>query len=761
MSNTTTISEWTKEEIESLLCLDEPDQRTVLDSLSSQERESLASAISGHHRSQQLERVKGASLNDRRAQSARINKQRRIEGSTVEIPDLTESDRKTRQKLEADSEAWIWTMCGPKSGIREPFTRKFTSQQCEMIGAFEQTLRDGGDEMILASRGEGKTSYLRCMVWKTIAQGDCDFIAFIGATGPDACNSADAIKDMMARSEPFLRYYPEIAVPAIAVGGTPQLAKHMRATGSRYDDPSKTFSQYPISFEWTAESINMPDVPGSPSAGAMLRFRGADSPIRGLNIFGKRPKVVAIDDLDTPDTTNNIDVAKKIIDRVNLDIGGLGSQDKPLARLMLATLPKSGIGVAHHFAETGYPFVVKRFKYMLERPHRFDLWMEYVKRRQKGKIDGDKYGRAAHRFYLDNRKAMDAGAVVSNSHRFKPQRLPDGSQLQVSAVQNYFDEWADKGEMFCRCELDNETIENEDLIESKLELGHVMSSETERPRGFADPSTELIVRGIDVRKVELHFATMASDASRPHRVIDYNVKAHGTSETTVEQAEQLIYEGLCRLADEWKTEGYPDTSGGVHFADLTLIDKGWFGSWSEDGERKTWAAQPVERFCMQRGLRKFLPAKGAPNYRSPAPSDDVIIGDNWHMNRGAGAERACTEVVWNAEHWHSLVEGLFMQPGGDPAGFELFQSEPGLWVNHKRLAEHIRAGSEDLADLRKRATKTRKAKYRRDHFWDAFAMMLVARSVEQWFRENLSSQRRKVTTGQPVSAADYEEIGAR
>lgn len=193
-----------------------------------------------------------------------------------------------------------------------------------MIGAFEQTLRDGGDELILASRGEGKTSYLRCMVWKTIASGLSDFIAFIGATGPDACNSADAIKDMMARSEPFLRYYPEIAVPAIAVGGTPQLAKHMRATGMRFDDPLKTFSQYPISFEWTAESINMPDVPGSPSAGAMLRFRGADSPIRGLNIFGKRPKVVAIDDLDTPDTTNNSDVAKKIIDRVNLDIGGLG-----------------------------------------------------------------------------------------------------------------------------------------------------------------------------------------------------------------------------------------------------------------------------------------------------------------------------------------------------------------------------------------------------------------------------------------------------
>lgn len=734
MSNTTTTLEWTKDEIESLFCLETEQQQLVISQLTQEERASLASAINGHRRNQQLEKTKGASLSDRREQSARINKQKRIEGSTVDIPDLTTDERRKRLKLEADSEAWIWEMCGPKSGIREPFTRKFTSQQCEMIGAFEQTLRDGGDELILASRGEGKTSYLRCMVWKTIACGLSDFIAFIGATGPDACNSADAIKDMMARSEPFLRYYPEIAVPAIAVGGTPQLAKHMRATGSRYDDPSKMFNQYPISFEWTSESINMPDVPGSPSAGAMLRFRGADSPIRGLNIFGKRPKVVAIDDLDTPDTTNNSDVAKKIIDRVNLDIGGLGGQDKSLARIMLATLPKSGVGVAHHFADAGFPFVVKRFKYLLEKPHRFDLWMQYVKVRQKGKIDGDKYGRQAHQFYIGNRQAMDAGAVVSNPQRFKPQLLPDGTQLQVSAIQNYFDEWADKGEMFCRCELDNETITNEDLIESKLELGHVMASESERPRKFTEPSTSMIVRGVDVRKIELHFSTMASDELRRHRVIDYDVRSHGTSETTVEQAEHLVYVGLCKLDDEWRESGYSDGQG-EHFADLTLIDKGWLGSWTEDGEQKTWAAQPVEKFCIEKGLRKYLPAKGQPAYRQPEASREVILGDNWHINRGRGKNRECSEVIWSAEHWHSLVEGLFMVSESDPHAFELFKSEPGLWTNHKRLAEHIREGAEELAELRKKATKTRKAKYRRDHFWDSFAMMLVARSVEMKLRE--------------------------
>ena len=70
---------------------------------------------------------------------------------------------------------------------------------------------------------------------------------------------------------------------------------------------------------------------------------------------------------------------------------------------------------------------------------------------------------------------------------------------------------------------------------------------------------------------------------------------------------------------------------------------------------KTWINQPVELFCTKMGLRNWLPAKGAPNYRSPKPGRGVIIGDNWHINRGAGAERRCDEVIWNAAHWHALV----------------------------------------------------------------------------------------------------------
>jgi hypothetical protein len=258
----------------------------------------------------------------------------------------------------------------------------------------------------------------------------------------------------------------------------------------------------------------------------------------------------------------------------------------------------------------------------------------------------------------------------------------------------------------------------------------------------------MIVRGVDVRKIELHFAAMATDDEKRHRVIDYNVVSHGTSETTVEQAEDLIYQGLCKLADEWGDAGYQDTNGGRHSCDLTLIDKGWAGNWREDGEVKTWASQPVERFCVEYGIRRWLPAKGQPNYRAPAPDRDVIIGDNWHINKGKGRERICSEVIWNADHWHALVEGLFLLADDEEHAFELFQSEPGVWINHKRLAEHIREGAEELALSKRKATKSRKPKYRRDHWWDSFAMMLVARSVEDRLRELEAKKRQPMTLAQ-------------
>lgn len=271
----------------------------------------------------------------------------------------------------------------------------------------------------------------------------------------------------------------------------------------------------------------------------------------------------------------------------------------------------------------------------------------------------------------------------------------------------------------------------------------------------------MIVRAIDIRKTEMHWTCLSTDEHVRNRIFDYDVRTHegASQETTVEQAEELIYLALHNRADEWES-GYQDTAGGTHGCDLTLVDKGWKGSWNtEDGEDKSWASQPVERFCIERGLRRYMPAKGAAGYRSPAPAKGVYIGDHWHINTGKGAERACDELIWDVSYYRSLVEDLFMigsQPmdDSDPMAielaeqraldrYELFIAEGGHWSNHKRFAEHIREGAQELSELRRTNSRKRKRRRRRDHWWDAMCQAMVAKSVETFIREKVRTKKPK------------------
>ena len=346
-------------------------------------------------------------------------------------------------------------------------------------------------------------------------------------------------------------------------------------------------------------------------------------------------------------------------------------------------------------------------------------------------------------FYLANREAMDTG-VVMLADNYKPINTKSGRQAVHSAIQEAFNKISDTSMQAFKAEYQNDPEEVGEDFRSKIEPHTVISCESDFDRFGAAEDVQIVVAGVDVRKTELHYARLASGETIKNQISDYDVRGHGTSETTVEQAERLILDGLNALDELWAETPLIDSNGTPRTIDLVLIDKGWLGNWKEDGQRKTWASQPVESFCLSKDLRRYIPAKGAPNYQSPAPSRDVIIGDNWHINRGKGQARQCSEVIWNAEHWHSLVEDLFSS-GDESERFHLFVATDGVHKGHDRLSHHIREGADELLELRKKGTASRKSKYRRDHWWDAIAMALVARSVEFMLRERQANRRTPMT----------------
>ncbi len=684
---------------------------------------------------------------------------------TVVIPTASRAERVRRRRLEADPPAWIWESFGPASGLPNPLTRPFTDQDLEMIEGFFQCLKFGGDELTLCSRGGGKTSRLRECITLALLSGVLKYAVYFAATGGHAARTSEFVRHAVCESRTIRTLYREVSLPAREANASPQKARGMLATGREWSDGRKTFSGASIGFEWSADRLVFPRVPGSPSSGAILESYGLDSAVRGLNTLGVRPDGLFIDDPDTPITTNrqSHDQAQKVVDRINYDLGGLRAESSKMCRIMLATLSRQGSGVAWLLSGDDSPFVLKRHRLLLREPDHLKMWTGsdgYVELRKRGKSAGDKFGRKAHEHYLDNQRKMDAGSQVANPHRFDSSVLPDGSQVQVSALQNYFDDWADKGEDFCLYELQNERVEHVERITVKVDPYRVAACAGNLPRGAVLPSTTTIVRGVDVRKTELHSVTLAVDGQRKSRIVDYDVQAHGTTETSVMQAERLILDGLHRMTDDWQRSPPCDENGTTHTTSLTLIDKGWLGSWTEDGEWKSWASQPVETFCLSEGLTSYLAAKGAPNYSPPAPAPGVFVGDNWHLNRGRGKNRTCDEIIWNADHWHLLVEELFMLGDDDPDRFELFDpSEGGIWANHKSIGEHITAGASQLKEQMARGTRSKKPRFIRDHWWDSLAMALVARSIVEAARQG--QPQRPPASRQPPPPSRFRRSDGR
>ena len=110
----------------------------------------------------------------------------------------------------------------------------------------------------------------------------------------------------------------------------------------------------------------------------------------------------------------------------------------------------------------------KRFSFLQKKPDHADLWDEYVSLRQQAMSEGDEFGRKAHQFYLERRETMDAGAMVASPYSFDGRVLPDGSQLQISAIQRHYDFVADNGEEAALSELQNDPPAEAGPIESGI-----------------------------------------------------------------------------------------------------------------------------------------------------------------------------------------------------------------------------------------------------------------------------------------------------
>lgn len=485
-----------------------------------------------------------------------------------------------RARLEADDEAWLlYFFAGPDDG---QFQNGFTEQHRLMIAGLRSTILHGGDLAIAAPRGSGKTGICRRGLLKYHLSGELNFSIFFAANASKAAQAIQSLRNDIETNDKLWALYPEVCAPVRGLGNRNQKAYTMTVCGHRHDT-GEPYVNHLCKYSWCGHALTLPNVPGSPSSSSALSTRSLEAEVVGESHNNCRPQFALIDDPDTEDTILTEAQARKLERRINASIGGLGGPTRRIARVMVTTVHAYNCASAWFTDRKRYPtWRGQRFRYLVTPPDRADLWEEYARLYREDMETGDEYGRRAHAFYVANREAMDAGHAVGNPWRFNGKLLADGSPLEISSLQAYYNYVIANGETAARTELDNDPPPIASFAAELLSPLQIARRVNGYPQRIVPPGVVRITRGIDCGAYELHWVVVAWLADATGYVIDYGVEQtdtqRGGSRTFDEvgdAADRSIPRALRNMHDRWAVEPYLAADGAEHRVDVTFVDAGY------------------------------------------------------------------------------------------------------------------------------------------------------------------------------------------
>lgn len=695
---------------------------------------------------------------DRDAQ-AKLMANRRSEGRDIQI--TAPADWLRRLECEADVYRFLETYF-PKR-----FTNPWNDNQRDMINGILRRARYGGDQSIAAPRGEGKTTIAECVTIFSLFTGILRFPLLVAATGPDAERILSNIRAEIEFNDLLAEDYPEICTPVRALEGAHQRCGMQTVAGVRtrmkWSEKLVVFPR--VQVEWCnrcgSESVSKIRKPvengpthrcrickneftpaDSVCSGSVLMTRGLDAAIRGIRHESLRPDFILIDDPETRESARSftqIEVREKTVDQ---DLGGMGGPGKKIARVMLCTIMNPSCLSAKFTDPKQKPsWNGQRHRLIVEKPDREDLWEEYIQLRQTGMQTGDLDGRGANQLYLDKQSKMDAGSIVSNPHRFNAEKLPDGSQTEVSALQHCYNIIADRGIEAFQTEYQNDPPKDDSEETSGITPLIVRQSLNGLEQGVVPMDTQKLTAFIDVGKYRLHYVVVAWRTGSTGYVVDYGEKY--TPQPNVIGTDKAILTALREWRDERLGEPYFDEDGEAVALNLCLIDSGY-------------ADSTVFSFVKEAGS-EFMASMGDPRFRQPnsRTADKKPGSDHWYRAR---RENRMWAVNMDADHWKHLVHDRFLMehvPGsGGPAlgSFTLFGDDAMVHGNFaKQICAEIwtrewkdtSAGGKTLKEYWKKTQKD-------NHYLDCMYGACVAASVcgVQMNVHQITRQRRKVKLSQ-------------
>lgn len=481
------------------------------------------------------------------------------------------------------------------------FYRPFGKLHRLLVEAIWETAHFGGKIAVAAPRGRGKTTIVKGAIAAVILAGLVRFPVPIGPTTKHAGELYEDFRRKIAHNDLIFQDFPEIAAPVRALEGSPQRA------GRQHIDGHLTHIQ------WTADGLRLPNVPAAyrgpiDYGGVRMEYRGLDAAIRGINRDGDRPDFVPIDE---PETRRAAKSDTEIADRddaLKKDIAGLSGEDKELAQVMITTIQnRKCISFIYTDPDQEPSWMGKRFgwveKWPIEWTKEGGLWHTYIAKRAQDQKNGDRYGRTATQFFLENEDAMVAGGELL-ADNYKAIVLKDGWVTVHSAWQVVFNAIADTSyEAFCT-EYQNDPPESEEIQTLELTHAHVASCHSGLDRGVKPSWCKKLVRGIDMGKVDCWFVDIAFDWDGTGAVINYGkFNTFGLSKSSSHDA---IQTAMMKALETFAIEGTE------YEVDYALVDSGY-------------KPDAIYEAC-RRITGDYFPLKGPDgHYRQPKPRDDGSV----------------------------------------------------------------------------------------------------------------------------------------
>lgn len=236
-----------------------------------------------------------------------------------------------------------------------------------LIDKIHDAIIHGGQLAVEIYRGGGKTTWLSIGIVWGILYGHCNFPLDISASTPLAKAVRKIVFDLLATSDAILADFPAVPIALRKMNGAVQKGLSLTYNGEN------------VGFISSDAFLRLPMLKGAdgaplePACGAVLACRGVGAAVRGLNVNGKRPDVVLVDDPQTQKDAASAAAIQRIDDYIHADVLNLAANTETISGFIAITPQRVG-DLAQRIADrTIHPnWSVTICPYLISLPKNFD-----------------------------------------------------------------------------------------------------------------------------------------------------------------------------------------------------------------------------------------------------------------------------------------------------------------------------------------------------------------------------------------------------